>query len=488
MKKSLLTTTYLMLAGCVVLSVAMAFSRYRAIAFTVFMLLGISLQRPFFTERISSISAYCIRNYVKVFLSILCMGLIERVVIGYFSSDGHGVPVFTTADYSILWNQAGQWAVGNFVETKSWVTVGFYAFIRRLLGPSLVGAYLGTTLLQIVMVVLASRFVRVAFGSMSALIVSALIFCSPVVAAHVFNIATEHTYSLSVVSALYLLISAKRPFQMVLLGVVCLLALWSRGEGILLIPVCLLAWVVEVACRNGSWRGLFVRMSFLGGIVAIGFCCAAVAHRQQGTSISIFCSDDNLWPRLFGANFGSRGYYDSADKRMIIQQYLEEHELPESWNKQSAYGIPEAFTAKCPVEVVPYVKAEISRRWKEHGIAETLVFVLRKVYFDLSDPSPFPILSSNRFVRYAGQVVAEVPVSMMMAFLLLLALRNYRSLRSVAVQRGHVALPILLLIYGQLMLLMLTEVSARYIWLIHVIMPICLGWLLCSDSKENNRP
>lgn len=279
-------------------------------------------------------------------------------------------------DYRILWRHAQTFAQGAWPISKSWVTVGYYGSVVWLFGvPSTIVAMGATLLLKAAMgcgmFVLARRWM----GSLGALVWVATFCVSPFDIAHTPYVATEHTYQLGVLFAWLFATWAsdsRRWFGTLAWGgafaVAAWLATWSRGEGILLFMVAPGLFALSALGERMSWRhaaafGLALLLMF-----ALGAKCALALNETLSGAQTVFCSDDNLWPRLFGANVKSQGQWNAEDKVMIWERYAKDH--PGASSAKTHYGVPDALAAQCPKDVAPYVRAEIAARWQRMSLRE----------------------------------------------------------------------------------------------------------------------
>lgn len=405
---------------------------------------------------------------------ILFVGILLRVGYAFHSPELLSL-AGQNHDYRILWDSANRFAAGEWSVSKSWVTVVFYGILIKCFGPSFVVAFVAT------MVVKVSSFACVYFisrrwiGRLGALIwVLFLSICLTDIM-YSTGIATEHLFVVMVFLAmgcLGLAYGSKRLAGVTgwgtLFGVLVWLAVWSRGEGALLwfVGGGLFVWLAMA--KYCTWRKTFVFLIPVFVLMVGGAMLSLEVNMRTSGAKTIFCSDDNLWPRLFGANRTTGGQYSATDKNLIWARYVADH--PGVTADGYAFGSPRQLAAKCPPEVVPYVKAEITKRWQDMGMRDILVLwwvKARTVWTgDIAPSHP------SKSVQCVSKLLAAFP-SALMACAALLFFVWCLTRKSVCVY------PLvwfsLVFLIGTVALLCLTEASSRYGYIMYMLLPCYVG-------------
>ena len=242
--------------------------------------------------------------------------------------------------------------------------------------------------------------------------------------------------------------------------------IWSSGEGIVLWPVFIL-WIAVSACIE-RWS---VRRVVATCLVAVGMFAAGAAvatcvnQRTQGVA-TIFCSNDNMWPRLIGANVKFTGCTNREDKQLIRDMMVRDGIGINGEKTKSGRDLLDFMPASsgCPPEAVPYIEAEIARRWNGMGFCEKCRFVWRKwrIAWHGRDGAGYcrwlhPFKKRNSPPGVKAQVFAmSFPALIALGGLLYYAVAAKRR----TVGRIELCLPFVLL--GNFAILAVTEVSARY--------------------------
>lgn len=409
--------------------------------------------------------------------SMLVVGVLLRVVFAVVFP--HVVDQscwWPKMDYLVLWEKAKEFAGGTFPISKSWVTVLAYGGVAKLAGPSLKIAFVASSVLNLLAVVFAFLTIRIWFGKFAGIVAASLMWLSPYLISHCANVATEHCYALFVWLCLYLFAkaSASKHFRGRLVygcaaGASAWLATWSRGEGVLLLPVVLGWLVVKEACvRNSLKRSLIVAGAF-SVVFALGATFALKVNSTMSGAKTFFCSNDNVWPRLFGSNFEHRGQINGDDIEMICKRL---------GCDESALG------DRASQQVTDYVEDEIRQRWRRMGMVKSSRLVVIKEWTDwCHDVVPF------RAESMGGRCLAKllsIPVPgliSVLAFSFFVVLMM-EWLRGVDMSNVWDSLGIVGFVFGNVVILSLTEAQPRYGYLFCICWPAFAGAGFASCLKK----
>ena len=398
---------------------------------------------------------------------ILVLGTVLRVGNGFFRADwvdqSHwGTDVF---DYPILWNYALDYARSTFVECKSWGTALFYALPIRLFGENLTAAYAATTLLHAATAILAFLLLSRVAGRLAGFFAAAFFYLAPAFVGHSVNVASEHPY---VFLLLLVLLAADRAWRAraplsaglwtALAGVLCWAAVWTRGEGIAL-WVTVPFWLAVGAFLSG--RGIKRALLFLGvsGLVFTAGASFAARINQKTIGLPlVFCSTDNFWPRLFGANVEAGGQYFSEDKDLIYS-HLEPD--PSRLHFEWRYG-------GCPPECIPYIKEEIRHRWSEMPVFTMISFVWTKERYSWCHDKP-PWDGETTVSKALAHSLSAIFSGLWLVFgfaLLFRLLRQWQNRQSLSSDYVMLLLPMITTV--NFVILALAESSPRYGYVFNV--------------------
>lgn len=378
------------------------------------------------------------------------------------------------ADWPYLWQTAANAAEGIRVVSKSWTVTALYAALIRIVGQNLQAACVLNLLLNFGTGLLLARLGGRWFGRGAGLVAGAMSFCLPYLAMHSLNVATEHLYGLLTVACLLCLdcIWTARSagavvVRSVLSGILMWLAVWTRGEGLLLVATGLSAAVlVEGICRARWGRCALVCAALIGVSAFCGLSAVRINERIDG-SRTVFCSDDNLWPRLFGANVAQGGVINGDDYKLIYDAYAKDH--------------PQATGTPSTREAAPYIRRETARRWREMPFGTMVRHVLRKEWTDWNWDTM--LMRKTSFWRTVVKVVT-VPFSALfaccgLAFWCLCALKL---VRGESVSPSLMTVPILL--FGSVIVLAVAECAVRYAYLFPLLFPLFVAGALAGRRSE----
>lgn len=333
---------------------------------------------------VENMASYIDRHVVLCLVVIFLAGLAMRTVLYLMQPDLSRF--LKLGDCPVIWNQAKAMATGNFPEYKSWITPGVYAVTIKMFGESLLAAAVFNVACQMMTALAIYAFARITFQRASAGVAAvAGFFLSPFFAYFAFKIYTEHLHFL-LVGTTFLLLRIwhinKSFWISLLIPLVSVVALYNRSDaGILLFALVPILYVCDTLLCRKDFRHAAIA---LGTFAAVG-CCGLfigwkINERYHGTN-SVLCSHDGWWPRLFGANVATAGrcvfvqvdskgkkiLKSAGDKKVILERYREVTGLTPLMRRQT-----------CPEELIPYIREEISRRWKAMSLLQIVKFVLLK--------------------------------------------------------------------------------------------------------------
>ena len=420
---------------------------------------------------------------------ILVLGTILRVGNGFFRADWVDQSHWNTDvfDYPILWNYAIDYARGNFVECKSWGTALFYALPVRLCGENLTAAYAATTLLHAATAILAFLLLSRVAGRRGGLFAAAFFYLAPAFVGHSVNVASEHPY---VFLLLLVLLAADRAWRAraplsaglwtALAGGLCWAAVWTRGEGIALwssVPF----WLAIGAFLSG--RGIKRALLFLGVSGFVFAAGASFAARINQKSIGlplVFCSTDNFWPRLFGANVEAGGQYSPEDKDLIYS-HLEPD--PSRLHFEWRYG-------GCPPECIPYIKEEIRRRWSEMPFSTMVSFVWAKERYSWCHDKP-PWDGETTVSKALAHSLSAIFSGLWLLFGFAFLFRLFRKWQSKhPISDDYVMLLLPMVTTVNFAILALAESSPRYGYVFNAFWALfsAAGLANCLSSRHSDNP
>ena len=393
-------------------------------------------------------------------MMLLAAAIVFRMAC-YLLHERYGLGIFQSADANQFWKWSQEMAAGSFPEVKSWTTVAAYALCIKLFGNTLTPAYILNFMLHIATAGALLGFGCRLFGRGAGWLAAAVYLLSPTFVLMTFSTLSEHFFFLFV--ALSLLCAERwapdcRNRWLFGMSVCVWLAVWSRGEGLLVLGalgVCLGGLAV---CRRTGWRSvlslivLYVLLSLSGALIGVSI------NLSTHGICTFFCSNDNYWPRLHGTNRKTKGRVTNKD--LIYEQYSADHP-----------GDPEGVMAKrkpnyCPPELIPYIKAETTRRWKAMSLPTKIRFIVEKEHFDWAHA----FAGSGRTpVGGASAVLYEAAP----AIILVLSLFGFaRRLRRGECPMAWLEAAPLLVIGGMCGVLALYESNIRYGTMLLVFMPL----------------
>ena len=318
------------------------------------------------------------KHPVEMLLILLAGAIALRYKI-IASSDVPTLLLPSRGDARFFWKYAKIMAAGSFPDVKSWMSIGAYALIIKTFGENLKIAACFNMGCHFLVALAIFGFAARVFGRLSGYVAVAAFLLYKPLAFQMFHPCSEPLFFAFLASTFYVMArwnATRSVVWAILLPVCAWAAVWTKGEGILLLLV-IPAWLCMVAfCVCGSGRVWVVLAAFALISLCLATGAMAVNMHYHGTR-TFLCSEDNLWPRLFGSNvrYGGRLHKDCpgqrpSDQILIMERYLHDHP-----------GNPEKVRLlhnQCPRQLVPYIKAEIRNRWQGLSLVEKISFMWRK--------------------------------------------------------------------------------------------------------------
>lgn len=419
------------------------------------------------------------RNPIVSVCIVVCIGLVLRALF-YYVHLGTMLLEYQTHDCLIFFNEAKEMASGSFPETKSWVTVGCYALLIRLFGESVLPLCLLNILLQLFSLVLIYLLGRRMFNSLVAVFAVMAYFWSPTFIPFSFSLQAEHFfYPLVLLHFLLLALWSEKNNMLYALamGLTILVTLWTKTDaGVFIAVITLFVFLMEAILKHRIKAVLF-SLSVLFAVVASGLCCSSAINQKYHGTHTFLCSQDGYWPRYFGANVANKGRVKMEDKRAMYDAY------------EKDTGEKLVFRHNhCPSVLVPYIQAEIQRRWSSMTFTTKIKLIYQKEAYS------WQILFNP---AYRTQLFAKahtiLKVLVWLTACLALLRLSCRALRFPNVTSIDIlrVLPVLYLI-GMFLCLILVEANFRYTMCANVFLPFYFGyfmyWLKCRyQSRREHR-
>lgn len=394
--------TALLKWGCAgVYSLGMAFCLFsclsirRMAALGAFVLLTISLSRcARAKELVVRLGNWFASRPRTTLLILFALAVFARVCFA-LSLPGKGLWSIQGNDPRKFWMYAHEMASGAFPDVKSWTLTFLLSLSVRLFGDTLVPVVIMNIAFQFVTALALYLFAKKSFSTGAALWSATICLLSPSIIHINFCARPENCYFLFFSLALLALatwMQERKLLALLLLPLLTWLAVWTRGEAVLLLvlaPGCL---AVDIAMsREGSRMRAICAFAFMC-ISCLAF--AAAGHcinvRYHGTTTPL-CSNDSWWPRLFGSNVASRGRVPlpknspkgvrlTSDKNLIYERYRKDHE------NEPGKGVIPRKPMYCPNELIPYIKEEIAHRWGALTAFEKVQFMVVKNWLPWNNP------------------------------------------------------------------------------------------------------
>ena len=366
---------------------------------------------------------------------------------------------FQCGDGAQFWKWAQEVAAGGLPEVKSWTTVTAYAVLVKIAGNHLFAAFALNFALQLMTGWLLFVFGKRVFGRTQGFFACAVYLLSPTFVLLTFTTLSEHFFYLFMALGLCALERWRSKGTWLWAASTAAfgwLATWSRGEGLLLLVAaggCIMCELLEKICDGRVVASSLFAFIVTVCIIGLG---GLVFNRVAFGVDTVFCSNDNWWPRLHGANLETHGRV--TGKRLIYEQYLADHP-----------GDPEGVVAKkkpnyCPPELVPYIKREVSRRWSEMSLLTKIKFVVQKEHYEWSHA--FSGSGRDVIEGFRGAIYELIPVGV-----LLYAAWGLIWLFRKSYQVEWIVMVPLLILLGQVCVLVLYESNIRYGTMLPVLLP-----------------
>ena len=384
------------------------------------------------------------------------------------------LPNIQVSDYGRLWSDSQMFAGGVFPQTKSWCTAIFFGTLALLSDNNLFVATCGTIALHLSTAVILYFIGKRLFDAFCGVILAAFFLLSPFLTLHVVNIATEHTYMFFLSAALLLSLESIKRYgrsaskdMMRTLALGCLLwcVVWSRGEGIIAWAVVPTWLVMNILVKYRKWRSVLWATLPLLLVFALGAFCALKVNMAMGQGPTVFCSNDNYWPRLFGANYEHGGRFFREAKSLIVDQMRSEGYVIEN----------DSFAIGCSPEAIPYIRRQTASWWAEMSFMQKVRHVLTKQW-TVWNTSIMPISGRNRCAGLIDALMNHLLPSLMALGSLLYFIYLFRNHNRIELQSITVlTLPLCLLVCN-ICILAVAEASGRYSTLFHLLW----GVYVCS--------
>lgn len=440
-----------------------------------------------------------IKQHWKLSLfAVIAVGLVLRIWLFAQHSDTIGNVRTCMSDYVLLWDGARLIAKGAFPDSKSWMSILLYGAVRFCFGSFYPAAIVFSVLLQSLTCVFLFLIGRQIKGVVCGIVLAALFYWAHAVFVSGMSVATENAFAFFAAFFVLVLVrllkceNRRRSYVLCFLcGVLAWFAIWSRGEGGVLLWG---AFAVTLAMWFGFYRREFkwlARQALVFALVFAGGAGVAYGvHAVNGTPKTILCSTDNYWPRLFGANVKTGGRYCFEDKKLLFSRYKADH--PDcDWPLDTRWGggslndgrvffneVPACLLNQCPKEMIPYIQKEIATRWGALSLKEKVLFVIRKERVWSEDMGG--LFGRNRFSAWFFYLLNRVtPVLFSFGTLLFIALLARRKIRLEFRDVLVLSIPFLLMA-GMAAVFVFTEVSPRYTYVAYVFGSLPFAWFVGS--------
>lgn len=416
---------------------------------------------------------WLLRHPTSSVVSIITLFILFRLL--YLLLFNIDITAKQSFDFNLLWTQAQVLASGQWPINKSWMTVLFYGGVIKVFGVSLIAAYVATLLLKTLTLGILYRLTKQWTNTLGALIALTLMAFSLHDIDLTHHTATEHLFTFFLLLTTYALAQINKLKRSIpsclwgiLLGFLTWFTIWSRGEGVIFWILIPLFIILTYMHRELSRKVAIVLLLTFGMTTFVGGYMARTINQHTANSNTFFCSDDNLWPRLFGLNLSSNGSWTHDDHWLIWNRYLHDHPDANKGIDIETYKIPASIAGQCPHYIVPYVKAEISHRWKTMPCWQLLKLELIKIQrVWLKTYIPFHTNHPQRkyLYQHCFAITATTLALLSSIFFLICYLRSPLYI-CVTFWSG------LVFVIGNAALLLLTEAGPRYNFSFYTFFPI----------------
>ena len=447
-----------------------------AAALLVFGLLAVG--RTSAWSRISAFPHWCEKHWQICIAAIITVALLERLFVCMILAGGH-VSSFQIGDSPSFWKEALEMAQGAFPETKSWITVGMYALTIKLFGNNLLPAVCLNVCFQILTALLIFVFASNRFGKLAGMVACSFYAWSPFLASLAIRIYSEHFCHFFIVLEMVLLSMWLRGGRFRILssaGIGCLLPimLWTRGEaGVIMGCIVAIAMFWELLVSHVNWKkvvpfGLIIA-AVAASMLFVGFKLNAHYHGTR----TFLCSNDNYWPRLYGCNYEYAGKSNPVDIPLICDRYA-------ALSGSEQRMVPRHMT--CPSELVPLIKEEISRRWREMSSLQICKLVFHKEVRTWNISRKWTI-HFNRW-WFGVDAILNVILSIATFLGLLCTFRMSQRMRCPSYELLLAVAP-MIYIMAVFAIVFVVEGNNKYGVIAHVMLPLCAAayWKRSCVSK-----
>lgn len=429
------------------------------------------------------------RPWMALGIVLLC-GLILRALI--FSAVPWMFPIaysHNPADYAYLDYCAQHLVAEQWIHSKSWVTVCYYAAWYQVFGVSARTAIVASITCYAITSAFLFAIVRRFAGCFVAAISAFVFFTCPLVILQEHWVATENLFSLFVLASLWCLmkvLKAERLLVSVAWIILCGICIWganlSRGEGIILwgvIPATLFVVCIAYQRRGRAFACAMVTLVvlyLLGAFVVREVNFHTIGRKVFSGTYTVYLN------KVFGSNYEEHGRWNKTDIQFLWSEYCKSY--PDCrggnwWNFRRNNDDP--LSMKClffldqfPMELAPVADQIVADRWQGMSFLKKIfhMSVKQNVWKNCWDPTfvgpsmgfPFRVIWYSQAGWYG-----------LLLIMLTWTLWRYRN----RLRFSLFALPFFLLVLGQVCVLCVTETMERYTWIglfyLSSLAPLCLS-------------
>ena len=385
-----------------------------------------------------------VRHPWLTLLGICMIGVLVRLGFLVFTPAGINMLERVSFDAGEYWARSVALVEGGpLIVYKSWGTLLYYAGFIRVLGAGNLAALLAVLTSSVLLAGAAFLCGRRWLGTLGGLLFALLLAVHPFFVFFSSMTLSENLYATTVLLAFW---GATRAYDAqkairacgwaAFYGVCAWAAVWIRSEGILVWLVLPLMFVVAACVRRCSWKRVACFFAIGAILFAAGGTLAIRLNERQNGARTIFCSNDNLWPRLFGL-YGE-GRYDAELRTRLEMDYRASEGLPPS----APIEMNERFAA--------FMKSTIESRREALSPREHAALLLRKAQLVW-----WPLIEGSAFLNLLFGI--GVCLTALTAGLCFVVLALHRmTVRHVFMWGGA------LYLFANVLLLCLTEASFRY--------------------------
>ena len=287
------------------------------------------------------------------------------------------------SDFLFFWNQSSQWASGCFVETKCYPLVALYGLAQWIFGSSygvvgIVNAVLGGIQIWLVFKVVHRIFLNrfcAMFSAMAVAFNPALIILTPAVASEILYGSLLLVSLFGILNTCDMLSNCVCAKRLVLMtaatGICAMLTMFTRGNGIVLIPVMV---VVTAGCGlKAHCISRWLRMCIVPLVLTVGVMLSLMSWLTYATTgkMHVTGNRENVWPVLFGSSIKTNGHYSPYDIKLIMSRFAGKYSGSTISGKGFAYDTTTGVLLNSAgekfdlVRAKPLIMDEFRRRWRE---------------------------------------------------------------------------------------------------------------------------